>query len=294
MLSYTSVVAIADRRFLPMLAALTLVGCAGLPLSKSGPPATELANYDRPGIRGADACQSAIAAQTVAGPDTLDPQRIDLFVWNIQKGANPASLADLERLAGGKDLVLIQEARLEQRPVDVLDRARYWSFAPGYKTAAASTGVMTLSNAVPLTHCYLTDREPWLRSPKAISVTEFGLDSRRETLAVINVHAVNFTVGVTDFARQIAKIEAVLSQHDGPVILAGDFNTWRARRLQLLRELTARLNLEELSFDVDNRVTPIGKNIVDRVFVRGMSAISASTYVVDTSDHNPMSIRLTM
>ena len=34
---------------------------------------------------------------------------------------------------------------------------------------------MTLSNTAPGTHCYLTDHEPWLRSPKAINITTFGL-----------------------------------------------------------------------------------------------------------------------
>lgn len=282
-----------DRRLLPAVAAATLVGCAGMPLQKPSPPALQLANHDVPGIAGQDSCRSAIAATPAADGPTLDPRRIDLFVWNIRKGSHPDSLADLERLAGDKDLVLIQEARLQQRPVDVLDRARFWSFAPGYRTPSASTGVMTLSNATPLTHCYLADREPWLRSPKAISVTEFALESRNETLAVINVHAVNFTLGVAGFARQIAKIEAVLAGHDGPVILAGDFNTWRNRRLELLHELTGRLQLRELSFEVDNRVTPLG-NIVDRVFVRGLTAIAASTEVVHTSDHNPMSITLSL
>ncbi len=284
---------LSDRTLLLLVAAATLLGCAGTPLQKPLPTSVQLSNHDVPGIAGHDSCRSAIAATSAADAPKLDPGRIDLFVWNIRKGAHPGSLADLERLAGDMDLVLIQEARLQQRPVDVLDRARFWSFAPGYRTASASTGVMTLGNTTPLTHCYLTDREPWLRSPKAISVTEFALESRNETLAVVNVHAINFTLGVAGFARQIAKIEAVLSDHDGPVILAGDFNTWRKRRLDLLHELTGRLQLTELSFDVDNRVTPLG-NIVDRVFVRGLTAIAASTEVVDTSDHNPMAITLSL
>ena len=196
-------------------------------------------------------------------------------------------------MAGNKDLVLIQEARLEQQPVEVLERAQYWSFAPGYKTAAASTGVMTLSNTTPLTHCYLTDREPWLRSPKAISITEFELAATDETLAVVNVHAVNFTIGVADFQKQIAKIEAALEAHRGPVILAGDFNTWRNGRLTVLREIAERLRLDELSFDIDNRVTPFG-SVVDRIFVRGLYAIDASTQIVESSDHNPMSVTLSM
>lgn len=280
-------------RFLPAVAAATLLGCATTPLRLAGPEPVQLANHEMPGIQGPESCQTAIAAPSPADAPQLDPRRIDLFVWNIQKALNPDSLEDLERLAGEMDLVLIQEAKLEQRPVEALERARFWSFAPGYRTASASTGVMTLSRKTPLTHCYLTDREPWLRSPKAISVTEFGLESMEETLAVVNVHAVNFTLGVGDFSRQIAKIEAVLVDHAGPVILAGDFNTWRPRRIEILQQLTERLRLTEISFDVDHRITPLG-SVVDRVFVRGLSAVAASTEIVDTSDHNPISITLSL
>ena len=280
------------KTWLPTLAILVVYGCSSLPL-QPGSASRSLANHDLPAMEGPDSCREAISAPELPDAPALDPSRIDLFVWNIQKGRNPDSLADLRRLAGNKDLVLIQEARLEQKPVDALARAQFWSFAPGYRTASASTGVMTLSNTTPLTHCYLTDREPWLRSPKAISVTEFGLNDTDETLAVINVHAVNFTLGVADFERQIGKIEAVLADHEGPVILAGDFNTWRKRRLDLLLAMADRLALNELSFDVDERVTPLG-SIVDRIFVRGLDAVETSTEAVDSSDHNPMSVRLSM
>jgi endonuclease/exonuclease/phosphatase (EEP) superfamily protein YafD len=98
---------------------------------------------------------------------------------------------------------------------------------------------------------------------------------------------------VRDFERQIAKVEATLSGHDGPVILAGDFNTWRVRRIELLQALAQRLGLDELSFEVDDRITPFGK-IVDRIFVRGLNAVDAKTSVVHSSDHNPLSVTLRM
>ena len=283
---------LVDRNLLPAVAVTLLFGCSTLPMQRDS-GAQQLANHSLPAVEGSESCQAAIALPDAEDAPALDPSRIDLFVWNMKKGRHPESLSDLQRMAGNKDLVLIQEARLEQQPIDALDRAQFWSFAPGYKTTSASTGVMTLSNTTPLTHCYLTDHEPWLGSPKAISVTEFGLASTSVTLAVINVHAVNFTLGVADFERQILKIESVLADHSGPVILAGDFNTWRKRRLEVLLALAERLDLNELSFDVDNRIAPFG-NIVDRVFVRGLNAVETSTEVVDSSDHNPMSITLSM
>jgi endonuclease/exonuclease/phosphatase (EEP) superfamily protein YafD len=276
---------------------VTLLGCAALPVQDTAKNPSVLANHEAPWARGAESCQAAIASPVDDGQADsqveLDPSRIELFVWNMQKGAHPDSYADLSRLAAGKDLVLIQEARLEQQPVDALNGASYWSFAPGYKTDSASTGVMTLSATEPLTHCQLTDREPWLRSPKAISITNFGLEETDQTLAVVNVHAVNFTLGITDFQRQLTKIVSALTDHDGPLILAGDFNTWRDQRMAILNSIAEQLELDELSFDSDNRVTPFG-SIVDHVFVRGLNTLETSTEIVESSDHNPMSITLSL
>jgi endonuclease/exonuclease/phosphatase (EEP) superfamily protein YafD len=279
------------QKLITLLFATTLTGCASLSLFDDSEK--QLSNHDGRAAQGLESCQTALAEPDTAAGEELDPQNISLFVWNMKKGSNPDALLDLERLASDKDLVLIQEALWKHQPVDSLERSSFWSFAPGYETESALSGVMTLSNTAPGTHCYLTDHEPWLRSPKAISITTFGLADTDATLAVINVHAVNFTLGVSDFQRQIGKIEKALANHDGPVILAGDFNTWSARRFEVLQEVSQRLNLNELSFDEDNRVTPFGA-VVDRIFVRGLSAIDARTDVVGTSDHNPMSVILRM
>ena len=281
------------QRLLLVTLCTTLWGCANTPLQTASALLSKFANHSSPAVQGSESCQNAIIAPLDAAAPTLDPRHIDLFVWNIEKGLNPESFTDLERLAGNKNLVLIQEARLEQQPFDALELAKFWSFAPGYKTTSASTGVMTMSDIAPATHCYLSDREPWLRSPKAISITRFGLASTDVTLVVVNVHAVNFTWGVADFSRQVSKIEAALAMHKGPVIVAGDFNTWRKRRLDVLQDVAERLELEELAFDVDQRVTPFG-SIVDRIFVRGLDTSNASTTAVTSSDHNPMSVTLSM
>ena len=125
------------------------------------------------------------------------------------------------------------------------------------------------------------------------SITHFGLEETDQTLAVVNVHAVNFTLGITDFQRQLTKIVSALTDHDGPVILAGDFNTWRDQRMEILYSIAEQLELDELSFDSDNRVTPFG-SIVDHVFVRGLNTLETSTEIVESSDHNPMSITLSL
>ena len=62
---------------------------------------------------------------------------------------------------------------------------------------------MTVSTAVPLVQCNLSAREPLLRTPKATLVTEYALAGRQDTLLVINIHAVNFTLGLGAFEAQL-------------------------------------------------------------------------------------------
>jgi len=150
---------------------------------------------------------------------------------------------------------------------------------------------MTVSAAQPLTQCTLVSREPWLRSPKVTMVSEYALTDTNETLLVVNVHSVNFTFGVRDFTRQIKEIEKVITEHHGPVLLSGDFNTWRFRRTAIVQQVAESLGLEKLDFDIDHRKRVFGQAL-DHIYVRGFEVMQATTSQVRTSDHNPMSVRL--
>jgi endonuclease/exonuclease/phosphatase (EEP) superfamily protein YafD len=223
----------------------------------------------------------------------LDPENIGLFVWNIHKNKHPDALDDLADMAGDMDLILLQEARHASSLHDHMQSASYWSFAPGFSTNDALTGVMTLSSVQPLAHCFLQTREPWLGTPKAVGITEFALSDSDQTLAVVNIHGVNFTLGVKDYARQLENIRTVIESHTGPVIVAGDFNTWNDDRDAQVKQLAAELGMTELTFAVDHRVTPFAHTI-DRVLVRGLRVRDATTDIVDSSDHNPLSVRLSL
>jgi endonuclease/exonuclease/phosphatase (EEP) superfamily protein YafD len=146
---------------------------------------------------------------------------------------------------------------------------------------------MTLSGIKPLTQCSFVHSEPWLRTPKATSVTQYGLTDTDQTLVVINVHAVNFSFGTGAYEKQFEQIRQVLENHDGPIILSGDLNTWRAKRVKIIEELATSLELTAVAFENDNRVQVFG-NTLDHIYIRGLHALDANTVIVDTSDHNPM------
>jgi endonuclease/exonuclease/phosphatase (EEP) superfamily protein YafD len=153
------------------------------------------------------------------------------------------------------------------------------------------TGVMTVSSSLPSVHCNLTSWEPWLGTPKATSITEYPLQGRRDRLLTINLHAVNFTLGVVNFQAQFQALTDVLSSHQGPVILAGDLNTWSDKRQAVVENFMREHGLGPVVFEPDLRTTTFG-HALDHIYVRGMRAESARVIQVTSSDHNALRVRL--
>lgn len=227
------------------------------------------------------------------GAPELDPARIDLLNWNIKKGEMPHWRADLELLGEDKHLVLIQEATQSMSSAEALPRGSAWSFAAGYASRRHSTGVATASQIEPFSACRLTAYEPWSKTPKATSMTKFALADSDSNLLVVNTHMINFSLGLKDYGYQLSSIREVLRGHNGPVIISGDFNTWRPGRHKLLRALIEDLNFEEITFEQDRRLRFFGSPL-DHIFVSGISVLQAETHVVESSDHNPMTLSLSI
>ena len=174
-----------------------------------------------------------------------------------------------------------------------MDKPLHQTFVPGYTTAELATGVMTLSSSAPSMSCDFTSWEPWLGTPKATSVTEFSLANRGDRLLAINLHAVNFALGVADFQRQFDALREVLGNHRGPIILAGDLNTWSDERRTLVTNFMEQYDLTPVAFTPDLRTRYFGQAL-DHLYVRGMRAESARVLPVSTSDHNPLRVRLVL
>ncbi|MEO0345780.1 MAG: endonuclease/exonuclease/phosphatase family protein [Pseudomonadota bacterium] len=237
------------------------------------------------------ACRTGWAEAPEAHDAALDPGRIALVNWNIKKGSRSDWRDQLDTLTAGADLVTLQEAPLANAGWRDHESSLYHAFAPGWTSRRTPTGVMTLSDAAHLVQCNMQAREPWLRSPKATMATEYALTDRAETLLVVNVHVVNFSLGLAAFDRQLEQVSTVVAQHEGPVILTGDFNTWRRARLDRVRALVDAHDLEPVSFRNDVRKRFLG-NPLDHVYVRGLEVIDATATDTRASDHNPMRVWL--
>ena len=247
-----------------------------------------------PAQGGADApgCELSAGEPTaVEGPLLRD--RLEVLSWNIQKAWRDGWAEDLASLGDNVDLAFIQEASLQADLASVIPGELYGVFAEGYSTATRNTGVLTLSAGAPGADCQLVAMEPWLRTPKATSVTTFPLHERAEHLLAINLHAVNFDLGLASFQGQLEALRDILDGHEGPVILAGDLNTWSDSRQQVVDRFMGDFGLAAVAFEPDLRTRAFGRAL-DHIYVRGLSADSAEVIPVSSSDHNPLRVRLTL
>jgi endonuclease/exonuclease/phosphatase (EEP) superfamily protein YafD len=272
---------------------VAVIGCGALFACASQNISQPETNPARLRVAEIEACRASLDAAVSPAAGELDAGSIRLVSWNARKNKHGDWQRDLESLTRDMDLVLVQEASLRQDSVTVLDNSRYWSFAPGYRSRGAVSGVLTMSSSKPISQCNFVSVEPILRTPKATSITEYGLTSTDQTLVVVNIHAVNFSMGLGAFQEQFNLVRQVLATHDGPIILSGDFNTWRKKRAAVVDELAASLGLTALGFSQDERVKVFG-NYLDHIYARGLLLNDSRTEVVNSSDHNALSVTLQM
>jgi endonuclease/exonuclease/phosphatase (EEP) superfamily protein YafD len=218
----------------------------------------------------------------------LDPESIRIVTWNIHKQSDQGWQRDLATLAERNDLVLLQETVLDPSLREIVDDARLrWVMASSFLSSDIDIGVITAARITPLASCTQRVVEPLLRLPKSAVISWFPIRGREQTLAVANVHAINFSLTLGAYRAQFQALAEALANHDGPMILAGDLNTWTAERAAVVDEIAGRLGLAEITFKEDARSAFFGHQL-DHIFVRGLTLVQSSTTAVNSSDHNPV------
>lgn len=273
---------------------LVLAGsCSTLssPLTENANGFTQFLGFELEPLQDVNECRASLQHDRRVVTAALDSEGFSLLSWNIKKGELANWGEDLADLGLDKQLVLLQEAALSMALPDILSAAQFGSFSPGYISEGDITGVVTFSQIEPIVRCRLAAMEPWLGTPKSTNITQYALSGSDETLVVVNTHAVNFSIGLKAYREQLEEIVTLLSGHVGPVILSGDFNTWRQGRQAVLNDVVNRLDITPIVFANDARVTVRGMPL-DHVFVGGLDVVDASISVVDSSDHNPISLTL--
>ncbi|KAA8600684.1 MULTISPECIES: endonuclease/exonuclease/phosphatase family protein [Vibrio] len=224
-------------------------------------------------------------------PKSIDvSDGLSLIVWNIYKQNRNNWQNELNQLTEGSDLVLLQEARMTKELSQWVTSGQWGSTrVNAFEVFEQSAGVLSLATHLPIEACAYTHEEPWLQLPKSALWSRYQL-SNGEELAVINIHAVNFTFGTEDYKAQLKSLTDNLQKYRGPVIFAGDFNSWSEARFAVLKEALEKVGLTEVVFDPDNRTQFMTGLVLDHVFYRGLEVEKAKAPITDASDHNPMRV----
>jgi endonuclease/exonuclease/phosphatase (EEP) superfamily protein YafD len=223
----------------------------------------------------------------------LEP-KFRLISWNIHKGDDGKKWAsDMARLALQHEVFLVQEMYVD----GFVDRTlrdltmHNWYFSYSFTYRGHATGVATGCRCQFESWDTLVSpgREPILNSPKVTQVATIPLKKARPLL-LLNIHAINF-VRQPEYEAQIDALLAIIHQHHnrGPVVFAGDFNTWNPWRYQYLKyRLIAELGMQEVMFEPDKRWPKL-----DRIFVKDCDISESRIHdEIRTSDHQPISVGL--
>ena len=236
------------------------------------------------------------------------PPGITVVNWNAQKGRHPQFVKDLKLLLEQEapDIVFLQEVTPGLFQPEQMGGyfAESWSYPwPGGDT----NGVLTLSRIPPVRIQSIPTkyREFGVTAPKVSLVTEYPLSDGQNLLAV-NVHLMNFERWtLKKLKHQLKDLKTIMVNHSGPIIMAGDFNTWNQKRLQLVNEMIQDIKLKEVTDFPEGRTTGdtrsefwnevlgVEKNLpLDRVFFLNVRPESARVLDFDTSDHKPLLVKL--
>ena len=212
----------------------------------------------------------------------LASSRFNLITWNVHKGQDKGWQEDLARLSKQADFVLLQEATQYQN----LSTFSTALFVSSFSFKDLLSGVKTFTQTQPEWYCGGGVAEPLIQIPKVASVMSFPLE-KGNSLLLINVHLINFEWGISTYQTQLEQLFSFVENHQGPIIISGDFNAWNEHRLNLVKNLMQKYGLDSVALSQDERVRFLGYPL-DYIFTRGVKVVSATSEVVTSSDHNPL------
>lgn len=214
-------------------------------------------------------------------------KKLKVLVWNIFKQQRAEWRGVLTEFGKESQLILLQEAQTTPELITFatcnfvgVDQV------PALSLPQHPSGVMTLATTSPIFCCPLREREPLLRLAKSALITVYPLPTGQLLMAV-NIHAVNFSLGIEVYRKQLAAIGEHMRHHIGPLIVAGDFNAWSRPRIKVLYQFVKQQGLHEVIFAHDHRRKTFGRPL-DFIFYRDMHVERAAVLQTTASDHNPL------
>ena len=110
--------------------------------------------------------------------------------------------------------------------------------------------------------------------------SRYPIEGRPTELVVVNLHGVNFT-STKKLENQLNGIAERIGNHQGPLIVAGDYNTRNKSRFKVMDKFAEQLQLEVLELKNDDRNKPL-----DHILARGLKVHEAKILPgIESSDH---------
>lgn len=218
--------------------------------------------------------------------------RFKFVVWNIHKGLDKGWQQSLQQFAQEADFLLLQEVASTQQLAQEIPQFSTALYVTSFSYLGRKSGVSILAKTMPQRICGGAEKEPWILIPKVGNAMTFPLQNG-QSLLVVNLHLVNFEFHPTSYRNQLENMMRLIAQHQGPIILAGDFNSWNQPRLNLVRRFAKQYQLNEVNYHPDERLRFL-TNPLDHVFVRGLNVITSTTVKTSSSDHNPIFVEVAL
>lgn len=270
------------KRFFGAL--LSILFISSISKAQSGPYCPD-ANYWRVTLPG-DSLEHIVEADD---SKKLNFDLLRVLVWNIFKGGKPGVYTDLNYLAQNADLSLLQEGHLSKAFLNLACTSELnWKMARNFTDKnGIYAGVITAGIANPDEFTYLKspDTEPFSDVHKMTLVNYYNIPNSPERLMVLNIHGINF-VPQSYFENQINVVAKTISNHTGPIIFAGDFNTYTDGRTRFLLKTMKSLGLNHAKVKGNEYQ---GFLVLDHMFYRGLEITKTDVLKhVTTSDHTPV------
>lgn len=218
-------------------------------------------------------------------------EEFSILCWNVAKLTLKSSykeFVDTLIKEYGLDILLLQEVKKSlSHELELQDYS--YVLSPNIETKKHLFGVLSAFKSSCHSEQSLLSKKQELRyaTHKTSLITHHKI-SDEKTLLIVNLHAINF-VKSSVFKHELDELRISIEKHQGAMIIAGDFNTWSAKRISYLREFSSSLELKQVDFTHEKDIKRVFSNTLDHIFYRGVELVSS--VVVNSkkiSDHNPI------
>jgi endonuclease/exonuclease/phosphatase (EEP) superfamily protein YafD len=217
---------------------------------------------------------------------------INILVWNVYKSQKKKFLKEWNNILSVIDIALIQEFITKIENFSVHSEFHSY-FTPAFQIDQkyfSGTAIFSKTRPNRVKSLLSTDNEPLVQTPKSTQIAWYSITGG-ESLLVVNIHALNF-VRELDFEKQIKDFYDEIKEYNGPLLVAGDFNTWSKERKDIVLKYTNRLKLKEVPFTPGERTMTLG-NPLDLVFYRKLKVLKHQVLTpLSGSDHRALFIKI--